>query len=225
VEGWWGVNDYDGLEYVKELRDRIAELAALAMEWEQELEEPLDNSERRRLHPHYIHGYDCALRRCVKELRDAVLSEPAAEAAGCEASGCSCDTCLPKACVFDGKLMHLDSLFAEAIKLRALLTEERAEHRRQVDEWTSRCEALEHELAEAREQARGFEEMRDDWREAAKAFEAEAQGLIANIRHLSIVWGNAVDYGDDPINVVRREYSNALDAVLEAAGYKCTGSL
>jgi hypothetical protein len=118
VEGWWGVNDYDGLEYVKELRDRIADLAALAMEWEQELEEPLDNSERRRLHPHYIHGYDCALRRCAKELRDAVLSEPAADADVCEASGCSCDTCLPKAGVFDGDLVHFDGLFAKAIAMK-----------------------------------------------------------------------------------------------------------
>jgi hypothetical protein len=56
------------------------DLAALARGWEQELEEPLDDSERRRLHPHYIHGYGCALRRCAQELRDAILSEPAAEA-------------------------------------------------------------------------------------------------------------------------------------------------
>jgi hypothetical protein len=65
-------------------------------------------------------------------LRDAVLSEPAAEA--------------------DGPIMRGIISMGRIATLERELLEERAEHRRQVDEWASRCEALERELAEEREQ-------------------------------------------------------------------------
>jgi hypothetical protein len=56
-----------------------------------------------------------------------------------------------------------DRLEEGVATLERELTEERAEHRRQVDEWTSRCEALERELGEARAGEEKLSKMCELW--------------------------------------------------------------
>jgi chromosome segregation ATPase len=103
------------------------------------------------------------------------------------------------------------SVLAEGITriatLELELAEERAEHRRQVDEWTSRCEALERELAEARAEWHPTS-LRAAW-DSADAGRKAAEAKVAELEEYHIQVADELTAAEAKVVELERELARA----------------